>query len=172
MTQHILRSFELIIQCFKKPLRHSTHDPRKYPLVFEVSTNMQRSGRWVKHRRQKCHDKKKLWLVVAVVVVVYVAAKSAELFQFFGRSERFVFQVENDLRTAKGSQNDLEKKQMQSLRPNRQWRSEAPVGYTLSFCWREPLWPLWRQRKANNTRINPQRPFFNPSRTLAKDWTC
>ena len=31
--------------------------------------------------------------------------------QFFGgRSERFVFQVENDLRTAKGSQNDLEKK--------------------------------------------------------------
>ena len=41
---------------------------------------------------------KKVWLVVAVVA--YVAAKSAELFQFFGgRSERFVFQVENDLRT-------------------------------------------------------------------------
>ena len=121
---------------------------------------MQRSGRWVKHRRQKCHDKKKLWLVVAVVVV-YVAAKSAELFQFFGRSERFVFQVENDLRTAKGSQNDLEKKQMQSLRPNRQWRSEAPVGYTLSFCWREPLWPLWRQRKANNTRKSTPRGHFS-----------
>ena len=93
--------------------------------------------------------------------------------QFFGgRSERFVFQVENDLRTltAKGSQKrpgeEVEVVTIASLRPRTdsgeaRRRSVTLYSELCSSWWREPLWPLWRQRKANNTRKSTPRGHFS-----------